>query len=87
MKTLPRLLLTLLLRQGSDPNAPQGGGWTPMSYAAALSPRHPAALPAWREMRELLLRHGGDRKATVPTHRGLPARSVEEWLNNEPDHS
>ncbi len=59
-------LVRMLLEHGANPNAPQGGGWTPMSYAAAVHPELPEAQATWAELRALLLRHGGDPDASIP---------------------
>ncbi len=82
--------IRLLLEKGADPNAPQGGGWTPLTYAASITPQDmlpasmytdkDAALAIWRQLMDLLLSSGGDADATVPAHLGKPARRVRECL-------
>ncbi len=73
-------LIRILLERGANPNAPMGGGWTPLTYAACLPPREVAFAPAWKELIDLLLKHGGNTDVTVPAHYDEPARSVRDWL-------
>ncbi len=73
-------LIRVLLECGAGPNTPQGGGWTPLNYAACLRPNEPEFAPEWQELIDLLLSHGGNTAAIVPAHLGNPARTVAEYL-------
>ncbi len=50
--------IRVLLERGADPNAPQGGGWTPLTYAARMLPEDEARRTTCADLISLLRQYG-----------------------------